>query len=54
MTPENITPEPTVNPNQITIEVAHTLRGEGTSILWRPDGKITPDNPDSDIAILNS
>jgi hypothetical protein len=37
---------------EITVGMAHTLRGVGTHIIIRPDGKINPLDPDNDLAIL--
>lgn len=39
---------------QITVGQAHLLRGEGVHVCIRPDGKINPLDPDSDLAILYS
>jgi hypothetical protein len=39
---------------EITVGMAHTIRGEGTHIFMRPDGKYNPLDPDSDLAILIS
>jgi len=39
---------------EITVGMAHTIRGEGTHIIIRPDGKINPLDPDNDLAILIS
>ena len=35
-----------------TVERAQTHSGEGARIYWRPDGKVNPNEPNNDVAII--